>query len=95
MNSPVYTPALASTLPSSKSLLHFIVNQSETIQSQVLILTHYIKICVFAGFYCFLGDLLSWVLLVMIKICLCESKLPEEGFLRFGDERLIAKLYAF
>uniref|UniRef100_A0A164V3Z3 chorismate mutase n=1 Tax=Daucus carota subsp. sativus TaxID=79200 RepID=A0A164V3Z3_DAUCS len=34
MNSPVYTPALASTLPSSKSLLHFIVNQSETIQSQ-------------------------------------------------------------
>lgn len=34
INSPVYSPALASTLPSSKSLLHFIVHQSEVIQSQ-------------------------------------------------------------
>lgn len=75
INSPVYSPSLASTLPSSKSLLHFIVHQSEAIQSQVIILTHFILICFvcifFLGFYCFLdflGNLLSWVLLVMINI---------------------------
>lgn len=47
INSPVYTPTLASNLPSSNSLLHFIVHQSEAIQSQVLILTLYIHTYMF------------------------------------------------
>lgn len=73
INSPVYSPSLASTLPSSKSLLHFIVHHSEAIQSQVpyshLILYFYLFVCIIF-FLVFSTVFLSFLVICYHGYCL-------------------------